>query len=188
MIESGAGPAPRAPGWRDADHAHWLVAEVRDLDRWCKATEALLAEIRQLQRREQAASLHLHPPLRNRLLWRIRHVRRNRKLRHDFDAVDARLRAEFDAALSDYQDRAGDLSAHVDERQRHMAKFWRQEDERWRRQRRGRGGNSVSGPSSTYGSDAGGGASRRPRRGPAATEPSARFGPSSPADASRQTA
>lgn len=136
-----------------------VQAEVRDRDRWYKATEELLARIRALQQREQAASLHLHPPLRNRLLWRIRHARRNRKLRRDFHAVDARLRAEFDAALSDYQEQAGDLSAHVDELQRRMAKFWREEDERWRRQRRGPGRNSTSGPSSTYSSDAGGGAS-----------------------------
>lgn len=136
-----------------------VQAEARDRDRWYEATEELLAKIRALRQREQAASLHLYPPLRNRLLWRLRNARRNRKLRRHFDAVDAQLRAQFDAALSDYQEQAGDLSAHVDERQRHMAEFWRQEDERWRRQRRGRGGNSTSGPSSTYGSDAGGGAS-----------------------------
>ncbi|MER5216650.1 hypothetical protein ABT063_40500 [Streptomyces sp. NPDC002838] len=119
-------------------------------------TESVIG-IRAPQQREQAASLHLHPPLRNRLLWRLSNTRRNRKLRRDFDAVDAQLRTEFDAALSDCQEQAGDLSAHVDEQQRRMAKIRQREDER--RRRRGPGGNSASGPSTTYGSDAGGGAS-----------------------------
>jgi hypothetical protein len=96
----------------------------KDHDRWCGATEEFISKIRVLQEKETAATLHLHPPARNRLLWRVRHAGRNWALRSNYDTAVAELQAEFDAALSAYLARAGDLPSSLEEtRRRELARL-----------------------------------------------------------------
>jgi len=107
----------------------------QDHDRWCGATEELVAKIHALQEKETAASLHRNPPFHDRLLWRVRHAARNWVLRSNYDAAVAELRAEFNAALSAYLERAGDLPSYLEERKRRELERRRRQVEEDKRER-----------------------------------------------------
>lgn len=104
-----------------------LMATEADRNRWCAATERLLATIGALQEKERLASLHLQAPWQGRLRWRLRHAQRNRLLRGRYDHAKAELLAEFDAALAQYRDRAGDLPEYQE-------RYRKQEQERLKRE------------------------------------------------------
>ncbi|MEV5836056.1 hypothetical protein [Nocardia sp. NPDC052112] len=107
-------------------------ASAADCNRWCAATRYLLTTIAALQEQERLASLHLNPPWRGELRWRLRHAQRNRLLRRQYDQAKAELLAAFDAALAEYQARAGDLPEYQE-------RYYKQEQERaWREQEQAR--------------------------------------------------
>jgi hypothetical protein len=136
------------------DHLYRTVeASARDRDRWYRATDELVATIQALQEQEQAASLHLHPP--RHWLWHVRYVRRNWALRRGYPATVARLRAEFDAAISDYLEQAGDLTTCAEEQWRRESESRLREGQACGRRQRPTKSRHSSGPSSTYGSDGG---------------------------------
>ncbi|MEV6136846.1 hypothetical protein AB0L63_12475 [Nocardia sp. NPDC051990] len=116
-----------APGSRRGSYSSDLVAAEADCNRWCAATERLVATIGALQEKERLVSLHLHPPWQGRLRWRLRYAQRNRLLRRQYDHVKAELLAEFDAALAEYQVRAGDLPEYQE-------RYRRQEQQRLKRE------------------------------------------------------
>ncbi|GAA4019540.1 hypothetical protein GCM10022247_49050 [Allokutzneria multivorans] len=98
-----------------------------DHDRWCSATSQFLLTIGELQEREKEIGAHLRPPWKGRLLWSIRHARRNMVLRRRYDEASAKLESDFDAALAAYLAKAADLPEY-------MKEFARREKERQRRE------------------------------------------------------
>lgn len=106
-----------------------------DHDRWCSATDRLLVEIRALQEREEAVSLHLRAPFRGGLRWRIRYARRNWLLRMGYDEASAQLRSDFDTALTAYRKSTSDLPEYLEEFARREKERKRREEEQARRNR-----------------------------------------------------
>jgi hypothetical protein len=89
-----------------------------DVDRWRRAAILLHERIRALNEKERAVSLHLHQPFDYLLLWKIRYAWRNRVLRKNYLTAVAELRAAVHAAMSVYQEDAGDLPAYLAEYRR----------------------------------------------------------------------
>ncbi|WP_327113988.1 hypothetical protein OHB12_33105 [Nocardia sp. NBC_01730] len=106
-----------------------------DHDRWCSATDRLLVEIRALQEREEAASLHLRAPFRGGLRWRIRYARRNWLLRTGYDEASAQLRSDFGTALAAYRKSTGDLPEYLEEFDKREKERKRREEEQARQKR-----------------------------------------------------
>ncbi|WP_433759850.1 hypothetical protein [Nocardia sp. CA-135398] len=120
-------PCAVEPGSKRSAYSRDIEATDADCNRWFAATERLLTTIDALQEKERRASLHLQPPWRGRLQWHLRHARRNRLLRRQYSQAEAELLAEFDAALAEYRNRAGDLSEYQE-------RYRKQEQERLKRE------------------------------------------------------
>ncbi|GGO10031.1 hypothetical protein GCM10010116_20160 [Microbispora rosea subsp. aerata] len=88
--------------------------------RWRSATERLFAKIRALQDEERAASLQWYPPFINPLLWRIVNLWRIWWLRKTYEDKMAKIRADFNAALAEYQKQTEDLPQYVREYMRQL--------------------------------------------------------------------
>ncbi|MBF6166522.1 hypothetical protein IU486_17450 [Streptomyces gardneri] len=112
-----------------------IRASPEDHDRWCSATHRLLVEIRALQEREEAASLHLRAPFRGGLWWRIRYARRNWLLRRGYDEASVQLRSDFDTALAAYRNCTGDLPEYLKEFAELEKERKRREEEQARQKR-----------------------------------------------------
>ncbi|MBC2908071.1 hypothetical protein [Streptomyces cupreus] len=92
-----------------------VYAPAVDVERWHAALEEIQRAMETVDEEEGQAHRHLRwiPGVLPRTLWKIRHARRNRKLRIDYDATMERLRYDVLTAYRNYREQAGDLTRLV---------------------------------------------------------------------------
>ncbi|MEV5434251.1 hypothetical protein [Streptomyces sp. NPDC052701] len=134
-----------SPGSPDRQRYDFVYAPAADAERWYAATEAFLRAMKTVDEENRQASLHLYPKsgLLARVLWRVRHARRNRRLRAGYPTTMERLRRDVLTAYRDYREQAGDLTRYVrtvrEQEKRRKRALWEQAEQECReRDRRAR--------------------------------------------------